>query len=290
MQTFFTVADLRAQIQAWRAAGLKIALVPTMGNLHLGHLSLLEIAKQKADKVVASIFVNPLQFGVGEDFDSYPRTLEQDQQKLAEIGCDALFAPNAQEVYPNGQPETLVTASKPLTSLLEGASRPGHFDGVCTVVAKLFNLVQPDVAIFGQKDYQQWLVLQAMVADLNFPIEMICAPIGRAENGLALSSRNQYLTAEQLEIAPKLYVVLQNIRLAIESGNQDLAALCEAAKQQLIFEGFDAVDYISVHDKTTLEEVVALAETDSPQPDLVVLAVARLGRTRLLDNLMVCFG
>ena len=276
-----TVQDLRAQVQYWKQQGLRVGFVPTMGNLHEGHLSLIDVAKQQADKVVSSVFVNPLQFGPDEDFDRYPRTFEADRDKLAERGADALFVPSVEEMYPSGQAQTLVCVPEALTSQLEGASRPGHFDGVTTVVAKLFHMVQPDVAVFGQKDFQQFAVIEQMVQDMAMPIELIRAPIGRDADGLALSSRNQYLTAEQRQIAPKLFVVLQDVVMALQSGNEDIQALQDTATQRLLQEGFDAVDYVAIVNTQTLRPVTSLDES------VVVLAVARLGNTRLLDNLLL---
>ena len=274
-----TIESLRAQIRQWKSAGYTLGFVPTMGNLHQGHLGLVDIAKQQTDKVVASVFVNPMQFGEGEDFTSYPRTLDADQAKLEAHDCDMLFCPSVCEIYPEGKLSTLVHADTLLAGLWEGAKRPGHFDGVCTVVAKLFNLVQPDVAVFGQKDYQQWTILRRMVSELSWPIEMIKAPIARAEDGLALSSRNQYLNSSQRQIAPKLYTVLQNIASALLSGHQDLRALEISAVEMLLQQGFDQVDYVAIVDP------VSLMQLEEMQARLAVISVARLGKTRLLDNL-----
>lgn len=279
MIAFHTIQGLAEQISRWKKAGLTIGFVPTMGNLHAGHLSLIELAQRQADRVVASVFVNPLQFGVGEDFNSYPRTLIQDTAQLKSVGCDALFAPSVAEMYPQGVLSTQVLASKGLSELWEGATRPGHFDGVATVVAKLLNIVQPDVAIFGQKDYQQWCVLKQMVRDLNWPVELIKAPIMRAEDGLAFSSRNQYLTSDQRKVAPGLYVELQQLAQAIRAvGNQDFRKLEEKAAQTLLNNGFDQVDYIAVVDPISLQRLNQI------QAQLTLLAVARLGKVRLLDN------
>jgi pantoate--beta-alanine ligase len=281
MRLFDKVADLRQQVQAWKQAGLKIGFVPTMGNLHEGHLSLIRLAHQHCDKVIASIFVNPLQFGPNEDFDAYPRTFEQDEQKLRLEHTGALFCPTVAEMYPAGQKQTLVQVPEALTGLLEGARRPGHFDGVTTVVAKLFNMVQPDVAVFGQKDYQQFAVISQMVNELAMPVTLIRADIERDENGLALSSRNQYLTQQQLQQAPKLHTVLMDIELALKSGNRDFTSLTQVASQQLLQFGFDAVDYIQVVHPSTLCKSVP---TDR---HFVILAVAKLGKTRLLDNILL---
>lgn len=276
-----TVNTLRQQVSEWHQAGLKVGFVPTMGNLHEGHLSLVDIAKLHCDKVVVSIFVNPLQFGPDEDFDRYPRTFEADQQKLVSRATDLLFYPQVDEMYPNGMQQTQVQLPSELTGLLEGAKRPGHFDGVTTVVNKLFNMVQPDIAVFGQKDFQQLAVIKQMVAELAMPVKIIGAPIGRDSDGLALSSRNQYLDAQQRHIAPKLNTVLQDIAVAIQSGNSNFLQLCQVASQQLIDQGFDSVDYIQVCDAKTLRP----AKDNSSQ--IVILAVARLGNTRLLDNILL---
>lgn len=274
------VQDLRQQVTAWKQAGLRVGFVPTMGNLHAGHLSLIDLAAQKADRVISSVFVNPLQFGEGEDYERYPRTLEADKAKLSLVKCDALFAPSVAEMYAQGQTQTQVLAAPNLSKIWEGASRPGHFDGVATIVAKLFNLVQPDVAIFGQKDYQQWCVLNQMVADLNWPIELIKAPIQRDLDGLALSSRNQFLNQTQRKIAPRLYLELQQIAHAITSDERvDFNVLLQAAKQNLLDQGFDQVDYIAIVDPLSLQALKQRQDT------MTILAVARLGSTRLLDNI-----
>ncbi|AZR81822.1 pantoate--beta-alanine ligase [Thiomicrospira sp. S5] len=275
------VSSLREAVMEWKRAGQRVALVPTMGNLHAGHLSLVDKARQKADRVVVSVFVNPLQFGPNEDFDRYPRTYEQDCASLREKRVDAVFAPSVEEMYPNGQEQTLVVAPSHLTTILEGATRPGHFDGVTTVVNKLFNMVQPDAAVFGQKDFQQVAVLKRMVEDLSMPVELIRAEIMRDADGLALSSRNQYLDEAQRRIAPKLFVVLQSVRMAIESENDDFRALEATATQQLLAEGFDAVDYVNIRQADSLEPV------DSVGENCVIVAAARLGKTRLLDNVLV---
>lgn len=282
MRVVETLSKLRSQVKEWKRQGLTVGFVPTMGNLHAGHLSLIELAKQKADKVVCSVFVNPLQFGPDEDFECYPRTFEEDRRKLAEAQADLMFFPSVQEVYPHGQErQTKVLVSQALTGLLEGASRPGHFDGVSTVVLKLFNMVQPDLAVFGQKDYQQLKVIQAMVEDLALPIKIVAAPIARNADGLALSSRNQYLTDHQLQVAPKLQVALLDIALALESGNRNFADLRHAAQETVLAAGFDAVDYIEIRHPETL------LESSAQDQAFVILAVARLGATRLLDNILL---
>jgi len=281
MQVFELVNDLRKQVASWKKSGHTVGFVPTMGNLHQGHLSLVKIAQRTCDKVIVSVFVNPMQFGPNEDFESYPRTFTEDQNKLLGLQVDAVLYPTVEEMYPNGINQTKVQVPEALTGLLEGANRPGHFDGVTTVVAKLFNMVQPDKAVFGQKDFQQLSVIRTMVEELALPIEIISAPISRDIDGLALSSRNQYLTAEQRNIAPKLFTTLQDIAKAIQSGNYDFLALAKTAKKNLIMEGFDSVDYIDVCDSMTLLP----AERDDK--DIVILAVARLGKTRLLDNILL---
>lgn len=281
MQVFNQVLAMQLQIQAWKRAGHSIGLVPTMGNLHQGHLSLVKIAQQKCDKVIVSIFVNPMQFGPNEDFDNYPRTFEADQMLLSGLQTDAVFYPSVEEMYPSGLTQTKVQVPAELTGLLEGANRPGHFDGVTTVVSKLFNMVQPDAAIFGQKDYQQLAVIKKMVKELAYSIEIFSAPIKREIDGLAMSSRNQYLNEQQRHIAPKLYTVLKDIEVSIESGNQQFNQLCKAASDRLLSEGFDAVDYIQVCNASSL-----LPINDNNEKK-VILAVVRLGKTRLLDNILL---
>ena len=281
MQVVEEVSALRALVQSWKQAGLKVGFVPTMGNLHQGHLSLVEIAQQQCDRVIVSVFVNPMQFGPDEDFDRYPRTFIADSEKLQQIATDAVFVPAVEEMYPNGLEQTVVSVPASITELLEGASRPGHFDGVSTVVSKLFNMVQPDVAVFGQKDYQQLLVIKRMVEDLALPIEIIAAPIAREQDGLALSSRNQYLSEQQRLVAPILNSILKEIADNIDSGNRDYAALASSATSKLLTAGFDSVDYIQVSDPITLKP--ALPDSDA----FIILAVAFLGNTRLLDNLLL---
>lgn len=279
MHRLTQLADLRLKLASWRTAGERIALVPTMGNLHPGHLALVQAAQQHAERVVVSIFVNPLQFGAGEDLDAYPRTLEQDQQQLAALGCDLLFAPPVREVYPHGQTAQTRVEVPELSDILCGASRPGHFVGVATVVCKLFNMVQPDVALFGEKDFQQLLVIRRMVADLNLPIDIIGLPTVREADGLALSSRNGYLSVEDRRRAPALYQALQTASLALQQG----AAVAEvelAAVAALQVAGFQP-DYVAVRAAATL------APATPAEDDMVILAAAQLGHTRLIDNLRV---
>ena len=268
----------------------RIALVPTMGNLHDGHLELVKLAKQHADIVVVSIFVNPTQFGVGEDFDSYPRTLDEDVAKLTTVNADYVFAPSIDEMYPVLPPPTSVRAGA-ITSQLCGQSRPSHFDGVGIVVSKLFNIVQPEVAVFGQKDYQQLAIIQQLVRDLSYPIKIIGAPIVRAADGLALSSRNQYLTDSERNIAPMLHQELQRLADQLMNGahiEQGPEHLLAAAKARITAAGF-IIDYLEV--KTAqLEALKAdnLQESlEENQQDWVILVAAWLGRARLLDNQLV---
>jgi pantoate--beta-alanine ligase len=277
MQSSDSVSSLQKTISAWKKQGLTIGFVPTMGNLHKGHLELVKQAKTLTDKVVVSIFVNPLQFGENEDFASYPRTLETDKQKLIKINTDLLFIPQKNEVYPKNT--KLPPAPSKLYDKLEGKNRPGHFAGVVQVVHRLFALVQPDLAIFGQKDYQQWLILKQMVEDLNLSIKMVCADIVRDKEGLALSSRNQYLSTEQNKIAPYLYKVLTNSKKNI--AQDSLLILEQIAIKELLKKGFDKVDYYKILDAETL------ATADKKTTKLIVLVVARLGKTRLLDNLIL---
>lgn len=267
-----------------------IALVPTMGNLHDGHLELVKLAKQHADIVVVSIFVNPTQFGVGEDFDSYPRTLDEDVAKLTTVNADYVFAPSIDEMYPVLPPPTSVRAGA-ITSQLCGQSRPSHFDGVGIVVSKLFNIVQPNVAVFGQKDYQQLAIIQQLVRDLSYPIKIIGAPIVRAADGLALSSRNQYLTETERNIAPMLHQELQRLADQLMNGayiERGLEHLLAAASARITAAGF-IIDYLEV--KTAQLDALEIDEKSTTfagsQQDLVILVAAWLGRARLLDNQLV---
>lgn len=281
MQRIEHVAALRACCDGWRRANARIALVPTMGNLHQGHLALVDDARRRADRVVASVFVNPLQFGPGEDFGAYPRTLERDSALLKAAGCDLLFAPPEAEVYPHGRDGQTFVEVPGLSGELCGASRPGHFRGVATVVLKLFNMVQPDVAIFGEKDFQQLLVIRRMVADLDLPIEIVGAPIVREADGLALSSRNAYLSATERAIAPRLNQVLAAVVAELKAG-ADRETVEQTAIAALADAGLEP-DYVSVRRRADLSQ----PSPGSAQPmdlELVVLAAARLGRARLIDN------
>lgn len=281
MQVITTAFELRKAANSWRKAGERIAFVPTMGNLHAGHLRLVEEAKLSANRVVVSIFVNPIQFGVGEDFEAYPRTEAEDKQKLATAGIDLLYLPSVSEMYGDGI-KTIVSV-KSLSNLYCGASRPGHFDGVATVVCKLFNVVQPDVAFFGQKDFQQLAIIRTMVNDLNIPVEI--RPVGtvRESSGLAMSSRNGYLSPEELQVAPKLYQALCTARDEILTGKKRYSAIEHEAVTYLRNAGF-VPDYFSVC------RVDDLYKADKRDTDLVVLAAAKLGKTRLIDNICISFA
>ncbi|EHC4340537.1 pantoate--beta-alanine ligase [Escherichia coli] len=275
-----TLPLLRQQIRRLRMEGKRVALVPTMGNLHDGHMKLVDEAKARADVVVVSIFVNPMQFDRPEDLARYPRTLQEDCEKLNKRKVDLVFAPSVKEIYPNGT-ETHTYVNVPgLSTMLEGASRPGHFRGVSTIVSKLFNLVQPDIACFGEKDFQQLALIRKMVADMGFDIEIVGVPIMRAKDGLALSSRNGYLTAEQRKIAPGLYKVLSSIADKLQAGERDLDEIITIAGQELNEKGFRADD-IQIRDADTLLEV---SETSKRA---VILVAAWLGDARLIDNKMV---
>jgi pantoate--beta-alanine ligase len=280
MERADTVEAVRAQVRAWHRAGERVALVPTMGNLHAGHISLLAVAHYRADRVVASIFVNPLQFGPMEDYSQYPRTPDEDAELLQTGRCDLLFSPSVTELYPaHGTQPTLVTV-RGLSSILCGQFRPGHFDGVATVVAKLLGIVEPDVAVFGQKDYQQFMVIRRMALDLAIPVEIVGAPTVRAPDGLALSSRNRYLSAEERARAPAIHAALQAAVQRIDAGDRDFAAIGRAGWQALEQAGMRP-DYF---------EVRAADDLGLPGPEtreLVVLTAAHLGRARMIDNLQV---
>ncbi len=276
MQRLDSVRELRAALAGQR----ETAFVPTMGNLHSGHISLIELARRQGQPVVASIFVNPLQFGAGEDFNRYPRTLAADCAQLEAAGCDFVFAPSAEEMYPEAQTFSVLP---PLADELCGRFRPGHFQGVATVVLKLFNMVQPRYAAFGKKDYQQLFILKGLVRQFNLPIVMLEGETGRAEDGLALSSRNGYLSAAERAEAPRLYRLLRAAAQRIATGETDFAAVEHTAAEELTRNGW-RVDYVSVRSRSTLLP---------PQPqetDLVILAAAHLGRTRLIDNIECRLG
>ena len=271
--------ELRAWIADVRHSGRRVGFVPTMGNLHAGHYSLIERARERAHVVVASVFVNPTQFGPNEDFARYPRTPDADAAGLATQGCDLLFLPAVENLYPFGAERTVRVSVPEIGDTLEGAIRPGHFDGVATVVAKLFNLVTPDVAVFGRKDYQQLLVIERMTRDLGYAIEIVGAPIVREPNGLAMSSRNQYLDAVQRERAAAIHATLQWMRERTRRSKQDLVAIEGEARARLEQAGLNP-DYAVVRRGSDLGNVV-----DGQRDDLIGLVAARLGSTRLIDNL-----
>jgi pantoate--beta-alanine ligase len=280
MQTVQDAAALRATIRGWRGQGQTEGFVPTMGNLHEGHHSLIKLARARADRVVASVFVNPTQFGPGEDFERYPRTLAQDQAGLADMDCDLLFAPDVATLYPFGAGQSVSVRVPAVTDMLEGAHRPGHFDGVSTVVCKLFNLVQPDVAVFGQKDFQQLKVIERMVRDLALPLKVLAAPTLRAADGLALSSRNQYLSLAERALAPQIHQTLLKMRELLEKGHA-WRVIEQAAVSTLERAGF-------LPDYAVIRRAEDLAEpADEEREGLVALIAARLGSTRLIDNLLL---
>lgn len=280
LPTVRTIAELRRRITAWRADDARIALVPTMGALHDGHLSLIRLARSRATRVVASLFVNPTQFAPTEDFQSYPRNEERDATLLKAAGCDLLYAPDPDEMYPDGFATTVTVAAE--TTSLEGAVRPDHFAGVATVVAKLLIQAAPDLAVFGEKDYQQLHVIRRLTADLNLAVEIIGAPIVRDSDGLALSSRNAYLSASERLIAPGLHRALEAAAAALRAG-MDVAEVEAEAIGSVLGAGFDAVDYIEVRSADRLARMGPGAHDSAAR----ILAAARLGRTRLLDNIHV---
>lgn len=280
MDTVTGTESLHTRLNIWRRAGERVAFVPTMGNLHAGHYSLIKTAREHGDRVVASIFVNPTQFGPREDFEHYPRTLEQDQKGLAENGCHLLFAPDVQTVYPYGAAHTVRVEVPELSGILEGAMRAGHFSGVATVVTKLFNLVQPDVAVFGQKDYQQLLVIRRMAHDLHLPIEILGAPTVREATGLAMSSRNQYLTKEERERAGIIYKTLCTMRDEYRNGKP---------RKNIEHDARHALDTAGLRaDYAVLRRAADLAEPhEADRPPMIALIAAHLGRARLIDNLLL---
>ena len=280
METVFSTADLRVKISAWRRAGERIAFVPTMGNLHDGHIALLERARHEADRTVVSIFVNPIQFGQGEDYAKYPSTLESDQEKLRRSGLDVLFAPNLQELYPAGTEEDTRVTVPGLSSILCGEFRPGHFSGVATVVTKLFFSVMPDCALFGEKDLQQLMVIRRMVDDLCIPIEIIGHPIIRESDGLAMSSRNSYLSDEERAIAPAIYEILKSVKLLVANDNADFRRIEDDAVNRLRESGFNP-EYFTVRRSRDL------AEAQVHEKELSILVAAWLGNARLIDNIQV---
>nr|WP_263449521.1 pantoate--beta-alanine ligase [Klebsiella grimontii] len=278
-----TLPLLRQHIRRLRQEGKRIALVPTMGNLHDGHMKLVDTAKASADVVVASIFVNPMQFDRAEDLARYPRTLQDDCEKLNKRKVDLVFAPAAAEIYPQGTESQTYVDVPGLSTMLEGASRPGHFRGVSTIVSKLFNLIQPDIACFGEKDFQQLALIRKMVADMGYDIEIIGVPIMRAKDGLALSSRNGYLSAEQRKIAPGLYKVMNRAAEKLAAGERNLDEIIAIAGQELNEKGFRSDD-IQIRDADTLLDL-----TENSQR-VVILMAAWLGEARLIDNQIVALA
>jgi len=280
MKTVNATDALRHTIAAWRSGGERIAFIPTMGNLHDGHLALIEEAKKMAGRTVASIFVNPLQFGEGEDFETYPRTMDEDSRQLTSRGVDLLFAPPVEVMYPLAQQQQTRVEVPEVSHILDGEFRPGFFVGVATVVCKLFNMVQPDIAIFGEKDFQQLHIIRRMVKDLQMPVEIAASPTVREPDGLAMSSRNNYLDAQQRSTAPLIYRSLRQAAGEIKRGEDDFAQLERTARSTLEDAGF-VVDYFTVRSAETLNPA------DVDEKNLVVLAAARLGQTRLIDNLIL---
>ena len=272
-----TLPLLQQHIRRLRQEGKRVALVPTMGNLHDGHMTLVEEAKTRADVVVVSIFVNPMQFDRPEDLARYPRTLQEDCEKLNKRKVDFVFAPSEKEIYPQGLEGQTYVDVPGLSTMLEGASRPGHFRGVSTIVSKLFNLIQPDIACFGEKDFQQLALIRKMVADLGYDIEIVGVPIIRAKDGLALSSRNGYLTAEQRKIAPGLYKVMSRVAEKLKAGERELPEIIAIAEQELNEKGFRADD-IQIRDADTLLDLTENSKR------AVILMAAWLGQARLIDN------
>ena len=280
MKTIRKIASLRETVRAWRQAGETVALVPTLGNLHEGHISLVELARQHADRIVVSVFVNPTQFGPGEDYQSYPRTLDHDRRRLTRAGAELLFAPVVEEMYPRAEDAGTVVSVPGLSTILCGEFRPGHFDGVASVVSRLFNIVQPDVAVFGQKDYQQLTIIRRLQADLHYPVGIIAGPTLREADGLALSSRNQYLSPAERKLAPALYRAVSECGDRLRAGARDFAALEAHGKAALVVAGF-RLDYFSIRNADDL------APAQPADRRLVVLAAAHLGRARLIDNQLV---
>jgi len=280
MLVIHTISELQKELTQRRQANQSIALVPTMGNLHPGHLQLVSTAQQHAETVIVTIFVNPTQFSAHEDLDSYPRTFQDDCQKLESLNTDILFAPNIDEIYPLGGENTSHVHVPNITEVLCGASRPGHFDGVTTIVCKLFNICQADVAVFGEKDFQQLAVIRRMVDDLNIPIRIIGEPIVREADGLAMSSRNGYLSEEERIVAPRLHQILQNIKQLILTGNTDFKSIESQAKKDLIEADFKP-DYLHIYQRNELKPAT------QHNKELIIVAAAFLGSTRLIDNVYV---
>lgn len=280
MQQVETISALRTLRKDWRQQQQIVGFVPTMGNLHEGHLQLVRAAKARCDRIVVSIFVNPMQFGANEDLDAYPRTLDADKEKLAALGVDVVFVPSVAEMYPRGLAQQTYVEVPEISDVVCGASRPGHFRGVATIVCKLFNMVAPDVAFFGEKDYQQLQVIKAMVADLSMDLTIVGVPTEREKDGLAMSSRNGYLSAEQRQKAATIYATLTELKAAIECGDHHYAGLCAHAAEELNNQGFKT-DYVEIRQGSTL------AIAGPGDRELVILIAAYLGTTRLIDNMQI---
>ena len=280
MKRIDTTEELRALLAEWHPEGDRIALVPTMGNLHKGHLGLVELAKEHAERVIVSVFVNPTQFAPDEDYERYPRTLDKDALRLSRAGADVLFAPAAEVIYPNGIAHATAVTVPDLSAELEGESRPEHFAGVTSVVCRLFNICHPNIAVFGQKDFQQYVILKRMVKDLHLPVQLIAGPTARDDNGLALSSRNGFLDKDQQMNAAVIYQALCAVTTMLEDGNRDFVALEHSAAEQIAAAGLES-DYVSVRDA----EDLSIPSEGSTH--LVVLAAARCGTVRLIDNVLV---
>lgn len=279
MQLIRTIQALQEQVQAWRREGLRVAFVPTMGNLHGGHISLVDRARECADRVVTSIYVNPTQFNRSDDLDAYPRTLQRDSELLQAAHCDVLFNPTDEEVYPKGKLVTHINVPG-ISDILEGEHRPGHFTGVATVVCKLFNMVQPDIAVFGEKDFQQLMLVRQMVEDLDIPVVVDGVATAREDDGLAMSSRNNYLTVGERVVAPNLYHVLMSMIEALKNGERNYQHLQEAAMKTLDDVGFKS-EYMEIRRR------VDLRAPETNELELVILASAWLGKARLIDNITI---
>lgn len=280
MRVISEISDLREVRRTWQNSGKVIAFVPTMGNLHQGHLNLVREAKKHADIVVVSIFVNPMQFGPDEDLDAYPKTIENDKRLLEELSVEALFLPQASDIYARGLEQQTFVEVPSISYMICGASRPGHFRGVATIVCKLFNMVQPNLAFFGEKDFQQLQVIKAMVTDLSMNLKVIGVPTTREDDGLAMSSRNQYLIVEERKLAPTLYLKMQSMVKEIMDGRRDFNRLTEEYKTQLSELGFSP-DYLEIRSQDTL------LQPGHEDTHLVLLAAAFLGKTRLIDNIQI---
>ena len=280
MDTVTTVAAVREHVRRWRSEGRRVAFVPTMGNLHAGHVSLIEAARRYGDRFVASIFVNPMQFGPNEDYAQYPRTPTQDATMLADAGCNLMFMPDVAEIYPNGSERATRVDVPNLSRILDGVFRPGHFEGVSTIVSTLFHIVEPDVAVFGEKDFQQLTIIRRMVADLCMPVDVVGAPTVRDADGLAMSSRNQYLTPAERQVAPRIYQTLQAAASRLQAGDADFPGIERTGMEALEKAGMKP-DYFSIRGAQDL------AAPAADTKHLVVLTAARLGRARLIDNIQI---